>query len=199
MPVVGTAVERLRAATAAVHHELDGALSITDRLAAPAGPAAMAPRYYALHAIAERAILPPLAALPPSAHTALNPGARQRAPAIAAALHQLGLPVPAPTATLPIASLPAALGGLYVLEGSSLGGRLILRALRARGVDTSGLAFLDPYGEQTGAHWRALLAVLEQELAAEAARAEACEAALATFALARTCLHQGAAALPHAA
>jgi heme oxygenase len=158
----------------------------------------MAPRYYALHATAERAMLSHLAALAPGSRAALNLASRARAPAIAAALCQLGLPAATPVATLAIASTAAALGALYVLEGSSLGGRLILRDLRGRGADTTGLAFLDPYGDQTGAHWRALIAVLEHELATEAARAEACAGALATFALARACLRQGVPAL-HAA
>ncbi len=47
-----------------------------------------------------------------------------------------------------------ALGMLYVLEGSTLGGRFITGALAARGVIDPGLAFLDPYRDQTGVRWR---------------------------------------------
>ncbi len=56
-----------------------------------------------------------------------------------------------------------ALGSLYVVEGSTLGGRLILRELRARGVADPELSFLDPYGAASGSMWRSLLAVLERE------------------------------------
>lgn len=56
-----------------------------------------------------------------------------------------------------------ALGRLYVVEGSTLGGRLILRDLRARGIADPGLSFLDPYGAAAGQVWRSLLAVLERE------------------------------------
>ena len=50
----------------------------------------------------------------------------------------------------------AALGSLYVMEGSTLGGQVIGRAL----ADTpwrpaDGLTYFNPYGERTGAMWRA--------------------------------------------
>lgn len=56
-----------------------------------------------------------------------------------------------------------ALGALYVVEGSTLGGRIILRQLRERGIDDPELTFLDPYGRSSGEMWRGLLAVLERE------------------------------------
>lgn len=56
-----------------------------------------------------------------------------------------------------------ALGSFYVVEGSTLGGRIILRELRARGVTEPELSFLDPYGAATGQMWRSLLEVLERE------------------------------------
>jgi heme oxygenase len=200
MPESRTAVERLREATGAAHQELDGMLGIVSRLAAPGGPAAMLPRYFALHAIAEPPIEAALAHLSATARAALQPQTRQRVPAIAGALRRLGLPTPKlPDHRLALSSTAAALGALYVLEGSSLGGRLILRDLHAAGADTAGLEFLDPYGDSTGARWRALLAVLETELRGESDRTYACDAALATFTLARACLHQTTAVMSHAA
>lgn len=160
----------------------------------------MVPRYFTLHASVEPQIENQLASLPPGPHAALQVHTRLRTAAIAAALCELGVPAPAlPPAKFALASPAEALGALYVLEGSSLGGRMILRDLRARGADTTGLHFLDPYGETTGAHWRALLAVLESELASEPARQAACDGALATFALARICLRDGVATFSHAA
>ena len=52
---------------------------------------------------------------------------------------------------------------MYVLEGSTLGGRMILRELSLRGVSDARLAFLDPYGSETGSFWRAFLHVLGRE------------------------------------
>ena len=49
----------------------------------------------------------------------------------------------------------AALGTLYVLEGSTLGGQVISRALKtASWLPQSGLTYFDPYGPRTGAMWR---------------------------------------------
>lgn len=51
--------------------------------------------------------------------------------------------------------LPEALGALYVLEGSTLGGRVIGRHLRGRGLTPErGGAYFHAYGPDTGAMWR---------------------------------------------
>ena len=51
----------------------------------------------------------------------------------------------------------AALGALYVMEGATLGGRVILRQVTQRlGIGPqTGAAFFHGYGEETGALWRA--------------------------------------------
>ena len=66
-----------------------------------------------------------------------------------------------------LAPLPfgEALGWLYVVEGSSLGGHVILRTLANRNIDKLGLSFLDPYGVDVGARWREVVAVLDREVA----------------------------------
>lgn len=61
----------------------------------------------------------------------------------------------------PLADAGEALGLLYVLEGSTLGGAVIRKALLARGQDMNGLSFFSPYGEATGSMWRAFVGVLE--------------------------------------
>lgn len=58
---------------------------------------------------------------------------------------------------LPDVSEPAAaLGCVYVVEGSTLGGQILTRALKARlPAELHGaFAFLDCYGERTGAMWK---------------------------------------------
>lgn len=59
----------------------------------------------------------------------------------------------------PVSCTDAAIGRLYVLEGSTLGGQIINRSLAARTPDdplsTVALRGLAPYGEQTGSMWAA--------------------------------------------
>ncbi|QXH58324.1 biliverdin-producing heme oxygenase [Pseudomonas maumuensis] len=82
----------------------------------------------------------------------------------------------------------SALGVMYVLEGSTLGGQVLKRAMAERlGIDTdSGGAFLDIYGAQTGARWRSFLQRLAAADPQPAAQARTVAAAVATF----TCFEQ---------
>ena len=80
------------------------------------------------------------------------------------------------------ASRAEALGMLYVLEGSTLGGRLILRMLADEGIRDPDFAFLDPYGAETGSRWRSFLSVLARETGEDERRiAEAGQGALCGF------------------
>jgi heme oxygenase len=84
-----------------------------------------------------------------------------------------------------------ALGAMYVLEGSTLGGKIILKTLQSRGVSTDELHFLDPYGTDAGALWRAFLRVLERETAPDQTAMNECvSGAIKAFVFAATCLHQ---------
>ena len=77
----------------------------------------------------------------------------------------------------------SALGVMYVLEGSTLGGQVLKRAMAERlgiGHD-SGAAFLDVYGELTGSYWRSFLERLGQASAATPAQASTVQAAIDTF------------------
>jgi heme oxygenase len=57
----------------------------------------------------------------------------------------------------PLPGLPEALGCFYVLEGSTLGGQLILRHLQRHfaGASVGGFAFFQAYGGDVGPMWRA--------------------------------------------
>lgn len=62
-----------------------------------------------------------------------------------------------------IESTPAALGSLYVIEGSTLGGQLLTRHLRPLlHLEEGGLQFFASYGDRVGPSWRAFLQLLEQ-------------------------------------
>ncbi len=54
-----------------------------------------------------------------------------------------------------------ALGALYVLEGSSLGGRVLLRMLRERHGQELPVSYLEGYGAATSSMWRALASALD--------------------------------------
>lgn len=74
-------------------------------------------------------------------------------------------------ATLPDRAIPlsfirdraSAMGSLYVLEGSTLGGQLIARhAERRLGLDHAGTSFFRSYGRDVGRRWQAFRATLER-------------------------------------
>lgn len=123
----------------------------------------------------------------------LDIGARQRTTRLNDDLRALGAAVPEQADLPPVnfGSEGEALGFLYVLEGSSLGGRVILKALAAGGATAEGLSFLDPYGPETGARWRSFLAVLEQ--AGAASIDEVAKGGVHGFEHARRCLVDGGA------
>ncbi len=172
---------RLRAATASAHGRLERDLDWEARVASLDGYRGLLARLRGFHATYEPAIG---AALDEAAF--FEP--RRRLAKLDADLTYLGL---GPTGALPAPSAPrlagpdAALGALYVLEGSTLGGRVIGRRIAAlHGFETDGLAYYRAHGPATGAMWSAFRARLE---AAGDAGALA-EAAVATFAAMRAWL-----------
>jgi len=58
-------------------------------------------------------------------------------------------------------SIPFAIGILYVVEGSSLGGRFILKNLQSvLGYEENGVSYFNGYGNKTGSSWKNFLNVL---------------------------------------
>ena len=92
---------------------------------------------------------------------------RPKYPALLADLAANGLAPPvlaaAPlTADPHPATLSTALGGLYVLEGATLGGRIIVRQLRRLlGERLVGDAFMDFHGDQASAVWKGFSQALD--------------------------------------
>lgn len=90
---------------------------------------------------------------------ALNAAARSKASLLEQDLGELGIGgdalarLPVCTDLPALASVPAALGCMYVLEGATLGGAIIARHLqRVRGTHS---AFFGSYGSRIGAMWTA--------------------------------------------
>ncbi|MBK4998691.1 biliverdin-producing heme oxygenase [Pseudomonas sp. S31] len=114
---------------------------------------------------------------------------RAKAPALVRDLLALGLSA-ADIDALPLCqALPAvedearALGVMYVLEGSTLGGQVLKRAMAERlGLAPDrGLGFLDVYGAASGSYWRAFLERLADAACTQAAQAATVQAAIDTF------------------
>lgn len=158
----------LRSATAEAHARLDALFSTFDLtnpvdygrfLQAQAG--AFAPMEDALDAAGAALVVP-------------DWPARRRAPALSADLASLGLPHPAPVAAPALRSEAAILGALYVLEGSRLGGALLVRTV-PEGLPKT---FLTPGNP---AAWRAFVTLLDERLSSRADLDTASAAAAAAF------------------
>ncbi|MGY2736307.1 heme oxygenase [Sphingomonas sp. UYP23] len=102
--------------------------------------------------------------------------ARQRGDLIRADLAALGLATPDPAGTIAFDGEAAVLGGLYVLEGSRLGGTMLQRSVPAD-FPTRFLGGVD------SAAWRSLLQLLDGRLDSAVKRSVAVAAARDVFAL----------------
>jgi heme oxygenase len=176
----GPALQALRAATASRHAAIEGVLQLS--------PSADLQRFAAALQVFEAFLREwePLAAraLP----AAMRPwfAAHRRGHLATQDVQRLGLaPVDlGALAVLPLPSPAAALGSVYVIEGSALGGTLIAKAMSERfSIGTAnGAAFFGARGSATARIWREFCAQLEVELAGDAVALEqACDAACATF------------------
>jgi heme oxygenase len=149
-PVAGQALHRLREEISAAHRAPDETLQIVDRLSAPDQRVGSLVGFHLLHRETGTKVEPFLGGL-----ADLDFPARRRSPLIAEGLGGLGQTASVDSAASPdIHTSAEAFGALTVLEGSSLGGCVILKELKHRGASLAGLGFLDPYGADTGQRWR---------------------------------------------
>lgn len=158
-----TVLQALRSSTAAPHQRVERSLGlISPRLT----PRALGAAVVALERFfgAAQAGLDRWALACPAEAAAVQWPQRRRLGLFGDDVAALDVPPADPRPAAPV--LPAvsgtgqALGRLYVLEGSSLGGQVINRAFAARLPDDPlvgvRLRGLDPYGDATGMMWRAL-------------------------------------------
>ena len=80
-----------------------------------------------------------------------------------------------------ITNAAEAMGALYVLEGSIMGGPYIIQMLQKRGIE-KGFSFFSGYGADSGRMWKAFQDVLNQVGSDEAAGQQAMQKASETFA-----------------
>ena len=83
---------------------------------------------------------------------------------------------------LPLADQAEAMGAFYVVEGGTLGGRLIGRHLRSnRSLPVEAQRYFNVYGEQTGQLWREACSTLDALTADEDRTVQAANAVFATL------------------
>ena len=182
-------IAALRRATASAHQALNGHGLLGQLMAADLGRSTYGEILVAFHGIfapIERAVIGRhLARL-----QAMGLHRRARTPLLLRDLRALGydssaierLPL---CRDLPVVATSAAvLGCIYVLDGATLGGRIISRQVaETLGIDADGgLAFFSSAGANVPAEWRHLVAVIEANTSAEADRDEAADCAARTFA-----------------
>lgn len=80
----------------------------------------------------------------------------------------------------PITNKNQAIGALYVLEGSIMGGPYIVKMLQQRGIE-KGFNFFNGYGEQSGQKWGEFTGIINSEVTAENDIQEAILSAKHTF------------------
>lgn len=178
-------IDLLRARTAKHHHALESGLQIQKRLSEVETRGPLIAGYSTLHRETEAALRPHLWDM---SDLAFSSRVRSRRIPSKTELRWHGRLLVNPVFPA-IGTKAEALGALYVLEGSTLGGRKILQSLRSQGVSTDDLHFLDPYGKDAGVNWRLFLRVLERETAHNQTTMNECvSGAIKAFALAATCL-----------
>jgi heme oxygenase len=171
--------ERLKAETEHLHRAAELALDVEGRLSTLDGYVELVERLWSLHAGLERALQPHGPDL-----FGLDLGDRLRSPLLLADLQSLAGTKPRlPPVVVGYATPAAAMGGLYVLEGSSLGGRVLFhRARQNLGItEHRGGRFLAGRGRSTAIRWRGFLKALASLPGEGDAADQAQGAATATF------------------
>jgi heme oxygenase (biliverdin-IX-beta and delta-forming) len=177
----------LRPRTAKHHHSLESGLHVQSRFSAVETRGPLIAGYFVLHRETEAALSPHLWDM---SDLALSSRVRSHRIPVKTGPPRLEKLLANPVFPA-IGTKAEALGVLYVLDGATLGGKTILKSLRSQGVSTDDLHFLDPYGPQAGAYWRAFLSVLERETAHDQSTIEACvSGAIKAFAFAALCLRE---------
>ena len=150
---------RLKRETAEQHARVEAMLPLLDAGLTRDAYRRVLAAFYGFH----RPLEPALWSAPGLAALGLHAAERRKVPLLERDLRALGLD-DAALAALPdcarlpdVGTLPHAVGCLYVLEGATLGGRVIERRLvRTLGVDAArGGAFFASYGERVGPMWAA--------------------------------------------
>ena len=160
-------LRRLRTETAVEHQAVEDTLDLLSPELTRERLAGVLTRMHGFWLAAE-ASLDAWAQAEPADAAAVEWPRRRRAALFAADLAALGATGETPQPVLPrVDGTDAALGRMFVLEGSSLGGVFIDRHLATlpQLADVGRLSAFSPYGEQTGAMWHAFRTVTRARIA----------------------------------
>jgi heme oxygenase (biliverdin-IX-beta and delta-forming) len=192
----GDVLRLLRAGTTAEHEHVERTLDLLDPQLDRTRLTGVLTRMHGFWRAAE-AGLDDWAVRFPSDARAVTWSTRRRAALFAADLEALGAaPAGAEPVLAPVADTDDALGRLYVLEGSTLGGTFIDRHLTdLPSLSGVRLRAFSPYGAETGAMWHTFRRVTRDRVADGGDADAMLAAATGTFrALADWCRPDGAAA-----
>ncbi|MGY1841211.1 MULTISPECIES: biliverdin-producing heme oxygenase [unclassified Modestobacter] len=162
-------LRRLRTGTAAEHRAVEDTLDLLDPRLTRARLVAALTRMHGFWRAAE-AGLDAWATAEPADAARVEWSRRRRSHLFAADLTELGAPPAEPPAQpelVAVAGTDEALGRLYVLEGSTLGGVFIDRHLATlpEVAAPGALRAFSPYGAETGAMWHAFRTVTRERVA----------------------------------
>lgn len=157
-------LKRLKLATSACHTALEDQLPLMNDDFSLSDYSQVLSRFFSFYAPLESRLM----SSPHLRTLAFDYTARQKTPRLMQDLLALGSGCAELAATPHCTDLPdfttpeELLGCLYVIEGATLGGRIITRQLQTQlGLTPeSGGAFFDGYGAQTGSQWKAFCTML---------------------------------------
>lgn len=177
--------DHLKAATQDAHRDLDARVSTSHYFTSSGGYADWLAASYRFHSIAERAL-----EAAGVASLLTDWSARKKTPLIARDLDDLGAILSSPVTgydQFHLADANACLGALYVIEGASMGARVLLVAARRLGMSAQHGARQLTAAAETFAPWHTFVATLEAAPGSAAGDAAMIDAARRTFDLAASC------------
>jgi heme oxygenase len=155
-------LKRLKLETEAEHEAIEAAAGVMDPRLSLAAYRAYLERTFGFYLVVERQ----LRGLGVWEALGLPAGDREKLPLLAEDIVLLGNIEPASIracdAPPELTSTAEAVGGAYVLEGSTLGGRVISRHVRGRFGPDVACSFLECYGSETRERWQSFRAALER-------------------------------------
>lgn len=175
---------RVREATATLHRDLEAVLDISAQVQTRTQYEALLQRFHAFYAPWEAGLLK----YGEWEELSLSLPKRMRVPRLEqdlAALEHQPFEKRAETHELPnLATFARALGSLYVLEGSTLGGQVLTRHFEAMGIPSEGLHFFRSHGQEVGRFWKEFCGALNRygEQASEQEKTEVEQGACDSFA-----------------
>lgn len=181
--------DRLKAATQDAHRDLDARVSTSHYFTSSGGYADWLTASYRFHSIAERAL-----EAAGVASLLTDWSACKKTPLIARDLDDLGVTLPSPVTgydQFHLAGANACLGALYVIEGASMGARVLLVSARRLGMNAQHGARQLTAAAESFAPWRTFVATLEAAPSSAEGDAAMIDAARRTFDLAALCFAVG--------